>query len=144
MRWLSKSCMQTLNIKFLVATILVCFSLVACGDKTFDNLKFHDCRGEVIDRFQYVDDYGVAMAPRSGCFYVVYGGYPSQEHKIPSGVVVSFQGYKRYSILQLLKEHPNLASEKAIKAATVQQEVFKRRLPNYYDPSSTYGTHGGL
>lgn len=130
------------KVKYFI--LLVCvFTLVSC-DKSVKINGYLDCTNRKTLGFTYNTSKGLAWDIDNNV-YVVYGEYATTKSKIPSGVVVTSDGYKRYSILKLLLANKYLRSEAAIKAAAIQQQMFKEKLPEYYSPESELaglGAHG--
>lgn len=117
--------------------------LTAC-DNRFDGLVYEHFNDQIMTHI-YNNESGIAYSVKA--MYVVYGPIKIRNESIPAGVAIRVSpttGYFKYSILELLKTNPDLVNDKALKEAAIQQLMFKKRLPGFYDPTqfSSLGEHG--
>ena len=122
--------------KNFLSLILVIVFLTGC-----DELPPIKEYSDFIFSHKFTESCGVAFGGKG--IYVVYGTLNYLNRNIGSGAGVDSKGLFTFSILKVLKQNPELRTEKSIKAAAAQQLVFKKRLPDFYDPSelSSLGAH---
>ena len=107
----------TNGVLVAASIIMMSITLTSC-DNAFSNLdkiEFND----TIFRHSYTKDYGVATGMLN--VYVVYGEYKLANIKVPAGVALTPQKFKRYRIKDLLEKYPDLASQEALKAEKEQK-----------------------
>jgi hypothetical protein len=78
-------------------------------------MKFDD----TILRHTYTRQYGIATGLLN--VYTIYGTYQLADTKVPPGIALTPQGFKRYNIKELLTKNPELLCPEALGAAEVQK-----------------------
>lgn len=117
------------SIKNLILVFLISFSLWGCDAPT---KGFVSSEKDDISTFQYTKQSGVAFGKQG--VYCVYGIFEASGMKILPGRYLDYSGLYEYSILELLQKYPQLRTKEAIKAAAVQQIIFRNRGSSEYDP----------
>lgn len=99
-----------------LAGLITMFTVTSCTSE-FDKAPAIVYNDTILSH-NYTPEYGLATGLLN--IYVVYGEYKLADKDVPAGICLTPQGYRKYSIRDLLTANPTLATTEAIEESRRQ------------------------
>lgn len=94
-----------MTLRSLILILGASLMISGCTDNRFKDLPVIQVDDTILSH-SYTKSYGIATGLLN--IYVIYGNYPLADFKVPAGVCLTPQGFKKFNISQLLVDHPEL------------------------------------